>query len=139
MNARILLIANLFLVSLLIWPPGGSLLSFRFSTPDMLLRMAVAIWLWVGAVLIVEHHVLGTLRYRRRDRTIVETRDGDWTARGGDRRAVDRRQQNEGPPAGLVERRQRERRNDARRADDGLRQGESGEGDWRPSVFSQAD
>ena len=138
MNARILLIANLFLVSLLIWPPGGSLLSFRFSTPDMLLRMAVAIWLWVGAVLIVEHHVLGTLRDRRRDRSIVETRDGDWNARGDDRRTGDRRQQNEGPPAGF-ERRQRERRSDARRADDGLRQSESDEGDWRLSAFSQAD
>ena len=142
MNAKILLIANLFLVSLLIWPPGGSLLSFQFSTPDMLLRMAAAIWIWVGAMLVGQYYVLRVLRHRRRSRTAAEPRDGNSPAlardrRGGDRRAADRRTQDGGPPSGQAERRKRERRNGARRSDDGLRRSESDERNWRSSVVSQ--
>lgn len=143
MNAKILLIANLFLVSLLIWPPGGSLLSFQFSAPDMLLRMAAAIWIWVGAMLVGQYYVLRNLQHRRRSSMTAEPRTDSWTSftrerRSGDRRAEDRRQQDGGPPSGQAERRHRERRSGARRSDDGIRRSESDEQNWRYSVVSQA-
>ena len=142
MNTRILFFTNLILVSMLVWPPGGSLLAFQFSTPDMLLRMAIAIWLWVGAMLVGEYHLLRVLRHRRRSRTSTETRDGEWNAfanerRNGDRRATDRRQQDDGPPSVLGERRQSERRNGARRAGDAFGRSAPGEGNWRSAVVSQ--
>jgi len=65
MRFRILFIANLFLLSLLVWPPGGSLLEFRQATYDMLLRMTAAIWIWVALVLASEYHLLRFLHQRR--------------------------------------------------------------------------
>lgn len=127
MNARILLIANLILGSLLLWPPEASLLSYRFSSPDTLLRMALSIWLCVGAILVGEHCLLRFLRARRArqlEETTAASADGDWISEArepssGERRSVDRRARNEGPPVGMPDRRRMERRKDSRgRVDD---------------------
>jgi len=123
MNAPILLIANLFLGSLLVWPPGASLLSYRFSSPDTLLRMALSIWLCVGAILVGEHYLLRLIR-RRRPRPLEETAataDDGEERRSGERRGADRRAQDVGPPVGTSDRRRVERRKDSRRLVDAFR------------------
>ena len=115
MRFRILFIANLFLLSLLIWPPGGSLLEFRQATYDMLLRMTAAIWIWVALVLASEYHLLRFL-HRRRDPAAGAGRSAGaqstgWREgapadrRGGDRRSGDRRKRSLPPPEGMPDRR----------------------------------
>lgn len=115
MRFRILLIANLFLISLLVWPPGGSLLEFRQATYDMLLRMTAAIWIWVALVLASEYHLLQFLN-RRRDRPAgaegsAGAQSKGWREgapedrRGGDRRSADRRKRSLPLPEGMPGRR----------------------------------
>ena len=115
MRFRILFVANLFLLSILVWPPGGSLLEFRQATVDILLRMTLAIWIWVGAVLASEYQLLSIIHRRHLRASGVEPgasrgaegwRPGASTdRRRGDRRTSDRRQVTVPLPEGVPDRR----------------------------------
>ena len=115
MLLRILVIANLFLLSLLVWPPGGNLLAFRESTLEILLRMTAAIWIWVAAVLASEYQLLSMLqrrRMRRRLRDSAPMRGEEGWASGAaaergapDRCGADRRRIDIPLPEGMGDRR----------------------------------
>jgi hypothetical protein len=118
MILRILLIADLLLCSMVLWPPGASLLSYRSSSPDSLLRMALSIWIGVGAILLGQLYLLRGLRGRSGRRS-EETADAETDVqpasdpagrRSVERRGADRRARGDGPPRGMPERRRIERR-----------------------------